>query len=362
MSIPKRVLSIGIRAVSRHHSRSMTASPPLLKVLHVGVANRGRWPLVHATPAAGFAPHALCDPDPAALAAARELTGLPEEACFPSLDEALARSGADCAIICAPTRHHVPMTIRAVEAGLAVLVEKGMAPDWASAQALAAHVRARNAKVAVAQNYRYNPVEQAIRRALRDPASPVGPGRVHQVSYSQQRVRPHPRTLDYPFASVWDMSCHHFDNLLDWLGPMHSMTAHSWRAEWSAYTHDANTAAQIVFASGARVHYLHTHDAARATLDIELHGERGALFFRDDVLSFSERPCEQFGSRPTVTVEPGADHGLADLLRDFHAYATGGPEPGISVRHNLETMAACELMARSIREGRTVLREELDQS
>jgi predicted dehydrogenase len=53
-------------------------------------------------------------------------------------------------------------------------------------------------------------------------------------------------------------------------------------------------------------------------------------------------------------------HGERDVLRDFHAYVVGGVEPGISVQNNLETMAACEMMVRSITEGRTVKRSELN--
>lgn len=340
----------------------MNSSHPLLKVLHVGVANRGSWPLAHAKAATGFVSHALCDIGPEALASARDITGLPESACFTSLDEALEKSGADCVIICTPTQFHVEMAIRAVDAGLPVLVEKGMAPDWTSAQKLAAHVQARQAIVAVAQNYRYNPIEQTIWRALHDPSFEAFLGPVHQISYSQQRIRPKPGTLNYPFASVWDMSCHHFDNLMNWIGPIQSLTAHSWRAGWSAYAHDANTSAHIAFSNGTHVHYLHTHDAARSSLDIELHGEHGALFLRDNVLTFSARPIEQFGSRPQVAIKLDSNHALDNMLRDFHAYVSNGIEPGISVRNNLETMAACELMVRSITEHRTVSRVELDKT
>jgi len=37
-----------------------------------------------------------------------------------------------------------------------------------------------------------------------------------------------------------------------------------------------------------------------------------------------------------------------------------GVEPGVSVRNNLETLAACEMTVRSIERGRTIRREELD--
>jgi hypothetical protein len=55
-----------------------------------------------------------------------------------------------------------------------------------------------------------------------------------------------------------------------------------------------------------------------------------------------------------------AAQGEAGLLRDFYTYVQGGAEPGVSVRNNLETMAACEMMVRSITERRECFRKELD--
>jgi predicted dehydrogenase len=332
-----------------------------LKVLHVGVSNRGKWPLEKCDASSGFASHALCDVTEAALAEARTITGLPTSACFTSVDEAIARGGADCMIVCAPTILHVPLAKKAIAAGLPVLVEKGMAPTWADALELVRVVRSANAIVAVAQNYRYNPVERTIRAAIRDPDHSAHVGEVHLVQYAQNRVRPFVRTLSYPFASVWDMSCHHFDSLADWFGPIASMHAHAWGASWSAYEHPNNTAGHFTFANGTTCcHYLHTHDAARSSVDIQIHGSRGALVFDGSKLTFNERPLEQFGTRDIVDVPMVAAHGERDVLRDFHAYITDGIEPGISARNNLETMAACEMMVRSVTLGRTVTRSELD--
>jgi predicted dehydrogenase len=333
----------------------------VLRVLHIGVSNRGTWPLKNCKRATGFVPAALCDVTSAALEQARQQTGLDESACFTDADKAIAESDVDCVIVCTPTILHVPLAKKAIAAGLPVLVEKGMAPDWASATDLVRTARAKNAVVAVAQNYRYYGGEQTIRRAIQDASHPAFVGNVHLLTYTQQRVRPDPRTLTYPFASVWDMSCHHFDNLHSWLGPMKEMTAQSWRAEWSPYKHDNNTSAHIVFQNGTHVHYIHTHDAARSTLEIQVHGERGALFRREDQITFNARPLEQFGSRPIVEVVHEQAHGEADLLRDFYAYITEGIEPGISARKNLETMAACEMMVRSITEKRTCQRAELPE-
>jgi predicted dehydrogenase len=337
--------------------------PSLLRVLHVGVGNRGVWPLELCTPETGFVPAALCDVRESALADARQRTGLPASVCFKNYTEALAHTGPniDCVIICAPTIFHVPYASQAVEAGLPVLVEKGMGPDWVSAQALATITSDRSGRVCVAQNYRYNRLERTIRRAIVDPEHPAHVGQVHLVTYSHQRVRPEPRTLTYPFASVWDMSCHHFDNMAFWFGPIASMTAQSWSARWSAYQHDSNTSAHVKFENKVRGHYIHTHDAARGSLEIQIHGERGALVYTDAAgLTFNERPLEQFATRPEEKVALEEAHGEADLLRDFYTYVHKGIEPGVSVRHNLETMAACEMMVRSITERRECFRKELD--
>lgn len=338
-----------------------------LRVLHLGVGNRGLWPLQACAQASGYVSAALCDVDAQALTAARKATGLSEAQCFASPQQALDILGSqlDCAIICTPTRFHVFQSKLCLEAGLSVLVEKGMAPSWEAAQQLVAATQVARGRACVAQNYRFNTVEQTLRAALTQPDHPAHPGRVHQVTYSQQRVRPEPRTLDYPHASVWDMSCHHFDTLSFWFGKIVNTTAFAWRAPWSAYEHCSNTSAHIEYEDGLVVHYLHTHDAARACIGVEIHGERGCLRFcepteSDAAVTFSARPREQFGVRPLEAVTMLPTEGEADLLGDCHAYFTRGRQTGISVENNLETMAACEMMVRSIEQGRTVSRAELD--
>ncbi len=330
-----------------------------LRVLHVGVANRGTWPLRAVAKMGEFASGALCDLSAPAIEEARKITGLSESACYQDLDKAIAEAEVDCVVVCTPTRFHVPMAEKAIAAGLPVLVEKGMAPDWASAQRLARFVRERDGIACVAQNYRYSGDERTVRRAIHDPTYAHHVGPVHMVTYSHQRVRPFPRTLDYPFASIWDMSCHHIDNLLDWLGPVRSVTAHCWRAPWSAYEHGNNTTAHWVFQNGTHVHYIHTHDAARGVLDIQVHGERGALFVGGSRPTFNLRPREQLKDGVPEPVEPEPGLGEAGVMRDFGRYIREGVEPGISVRNNLETMAACEMMVRSIQLERTVSRHEL---
>lgn len=335
-------------------------SPRPLRVLLVGVGNRGRWPLEQCRRESGWEIVGLVDQDGHHLAAAREATSLPATVCFGRIEEALEAVRPDAAILCSPTVTHAPFTKAAVARGVAVLTEKGMASNWEEAVDLVRFVGEHRGIFAVAQNYRYDGVSSVVRDALRGGVD--GIPRLEDaflVDYVQHRVRPVPGMLTYPFASVWDMSCHHFDNLLDWLGPVAEVTAHAPRAPWSPYAHPANTSAFLRFASGVHVNYVHTHDAARGSLRLEIHARNGALVLRDGHAEFSVRPDVNFGETPASPIPIPAVCSEEAVLADFHDYVARGHEPGISGRRNLETMALCEMVVRSVRERRTILREEL---
>jgi predicted dehydrogenase len=331
-----------------------------LRVLLVGVGNRGRWPLEQCRPEAGWQIVGLVDQDEHHLAAALDATGLPGTVCFGRIEEALEAVRPDAAILCSPTVTHAPFAKAAVARGVAVLSEKGMASNWEEAVDLVRFVGENGGIFAVAQNYRYDGVSSVVRAALRGRVG--GIPRLEEpflVDYIQHRVRPVPGMLTYPFASVWDMSCHHFDNLLDWLGPVVEVTAHAPRAPWSPYVHPANTSAFLRFASGVEVNYVHTHDAARSSLRIEIHGRNGAFVLRDGHAEFSSRPDVNFGETPATPIPIPAVCSEEAVLADFHDYVALRLEPGISGRRNLETMALCEMVVRSVRERRSILREEL---
>src|SRR5207248_2183334 len=119
--------------------------------------------------------------------------------------------------------------------------------------------------------------ERAIRAMLADKNHAHHPGDVRIVDYVHHRYRPDPRTLNYPYALVWDMGCHHVDSLSCWLGPAKRVTARSWNTPWSKYQHDANIAAIIEYESGAVCNYVLTHTATFNEWRVILQGERGAL-------------------------------------------------------------------------------------
>ena len=342
-------------------SETSEISKSPLRTIHVGVGGRGWWPIEVMGADPKFAPVALVDFKPENLPAARAQLDLPESAVFPDLETALAGTDAEAVVICTPTRTHGALARQAFAAGRHVLVEKGMTLDWEEAKALVQAADEANVRFCVAQNYRYGANELAVTALLADTAHPHHPGRVEIVDYVHHRFRPEPRTLDYPFAMVWDMSCHHMDSLGCWLGPLRRATAHAYNTTWSRYAHDANIAAFLEYANGAVCHYILTHTATLSEWRVTLQGDRGALRLHDAPgVRFYPRPEQMLGAADPIPCDvpsqPRTEQGVADA---FYRYIVEGLEPGISGRNNLETLAACEMLVRSAREGRPVERGEL---
>ncbi|HEX2036064.1 MAG TPA: Gfo/Idh/MocA family oxidoreductase [Chloroflexota bacterium] len=330
-----------------------------LRVIHVGVGGRGRWPLEVVGQDPRLTSVALVDVVPEHLDQARAATGLPEAACFPSLQAALEGVAADALIVCTPTRTHAAFCRAGFGAGKHVLVEKGMTLDWAEARRLVEEAAAAGVAFCVAQNYRYMAEAQTLKRLLKGGTY----GTPHLIDFIHHRYRPEPRTLDYPFAMVWDMSCHHFDNLVFWFGPLARVTAVAHNAPWSAYAHDAGVSAILEFQSGMVCTYELTHQATINDYRLLVQTERGAL--RWDAphrqWGFTPRPERQFGpSGPSEAIE-SVPVGRSEqaVVDDWYAYITTGTEPGISGRRNLETLAVCEMVVRSATTRRPVERGDV---
>jgi predicted dehydrogenase len=330
-----------------------------VRTIHVGVGGRGNWPVELLTDDPRFQPVALVDVVSENLTWARERTGLPERVCFSDLDEALALVDADALVICTPTRTHARFCRAGFAAGKHVLVEKGMTLDWHEARSLVHEAREAGVCFCVSQNYRYNGEVRTLKQALDSGRY----GAPHLVDLIHHRHRPEPRTLDYPGAVVWDMSCHHFDNLVFLFGPVARATAVTHNAPWSPYAYDAGVSAILEFASGPVCTYETTHQAVITDYKWILQSERGTLrtlggsswewLPRGEIRQFAP-------AGPPEPVEPASprrsEQGVID---DWYRYIREGTEPGISGRHNLETLAVCEMVLRSAAQRRTVAREEL---
>jgi predicted dehydrogenase len=338
----------------------------ILRTVHVGVGGHGQWTIDVMGKDARFKPVAVVDSNGTAARTAQyrlEQMGHKRVPTFSGLTGALSQIEADALIICTPTKTHAEFSRMGFAANMHVLVEKGMTMDWEEAKSLVADADAAWVKFCVAQNYRYFACEQTIAYILGKPDHPFYPGTVRIVDYVHHRYRPEPRSLDYPFAMVWDMSCHHVDSLSCWLGPAKRVTARSYCAPWTQYIHDPNIWAFVEYQGGAVCNYVLTHDATMYQWRVALQGERGALVLTDhDKLRFYPKPPQQLASSEAQSVE--CDMMVCGspeecIVDDFVRYVVEDVEPGISGKKNLQTMAMCEALVRSAKSQKPVELAEL---
>ena len=323
-----------------------------LKSIHVGTGGRGTWPIDVVTADSNWEPVALVDVNEDFLQNAREKTGLRESACFSSLEEAAKAVDADAALICTPTETHAPFARMGFAAGLHVLVEKGMTTDFALAKQLVKDGEESGVKFCVAQNYRYQPLQQTIKGILDEGACGV-PAIVDLIHH---RYRPNPRTLNYLNAMIWDMSCHHFDNLNFWFGPVKTVTARTFNAPWSRYPYDSGVYAILEYENGMICNYGLTHCAQNSSYHLLMQMDKGTLRAYDvEGIEFQSRG----GSEPE-TIEPlslpRSEQLVLDALRE---YIRDGVEPGISGRNNLQTLALCQATCDAATTGTAVMVADL---
>ncbi len=329
-----------------------------IRTIHVGVGRRGRWPLEVLGADSRFQPVALVDVAAELLTEAQAVTGLGDSVSFTRLEDALATVPADAVIICTPTAYHGPCARLAFAAGKHVLVEKGMTTNWEDAVALVAEAESAGVRFCVSQNYRYRPEVQTLKAAI----ASGDYGTPHLIDLVHHRYRPTPRTLDYHFAMVWDMSVHHLDNLVFCFGPVAEVTARSFTAPWSQYPHDAGISGVLGFAGGAVATYAMSHIASFNNYRFVVQSAEGVLDWDGENWQWQETPQADFGkAQPPQTVPhaPCPARSEQGVIDGFYRYIADGIEPGISGHNNLEVLRACEMLCRSSQEQRTVRSAEV---
>jgi len=128
-----------------------------------GVAGYGWVARDYVVPAILAAPNArlvaVCDPDPAARAAADRLPGA---LVWAELAQMLAQREVEAVYVAAPNHLHRPLVEAAATAGKHVLCEKPMANSLADAEAMAAACRAAGVRYATAFDQRFHPAHRAV--------------------------------------------------------------------------------------------------------------------------------------------------------------------------------------------------------
>jgi UDP-N-acetyl-2-amino-2-deoxyglucuronate dehydrogenase len=171
---------------------------------------------------------AVCDIDPAALAAAVERTGAPG---FASLTALLAGSSPDVVILATPSGLHAEQAIVVAAAGCHVMTEKPMATRWQDGKRMVAACDHAGVHLFVVKQNRRNATLQLLKRAVAAGRF----GRIYMVNINVFWSRPQSYYESSPWRGTWEFDggafmnqASHYVDLLDWLvGPVESVQAYT---------------------------------------------------------------------------------------------------------------------------------------
>ena len=327
----------------------------------VGTGSRGRDWLREVKAAPPFEVVACVDPDEQALRHAAHQFQIPATQQFTNLQTAIANVSCQAAIVATPADEHVEPCRTALNAGLAVIVEKPFALRLREARDLVALAERRNLSLLVAQNYRYLRSFRTVRRLINDDRL----GAIRAVTCQYFRP-PHDlaRSLErLPHCILYAMGVHHLDALRYVLGQeVVNVVAESETTLPESNLRGASFRAMLRFESGTRAIYSASYESSGhqffergQEFYARFTGERGTLhvFHRWLIL------CEN-GKLPRL-VRRGRREQTEEqmLLRQFERAILAGEPTEISARDNLQTMAILEACARSATEQRWINPQEL---
>jgi predicted dehydrogenase len=199
-------------------------------------------------------PVGYVDPDRDALGRVGAALGVLPELCFPSLADALARTGCDAVLASLPTAFHVPVARAALEAGKHVIVEKPFAPTLEGAAGLVRLAEERGLTLMVSQNYRHYPASIAAADLVASGA--LGRPLEVAVDFRRNALVEGYRYWDIPDPLLADMSIHHFDLMRFVLGlEPAEVSCRTWNHAGSPFSADPCGAATILFEGGVAVSY-----------------------------------------------------------------------------------------------------------
>jgi UDP-N-acetyl-2-amino-2-deoxyglucuronate dehydrogenase len=275
----------------------------------------------------------VCDTDADRAAAAAGRYGVPAFACHRDL---LDRVRPDVVHVCTPHHQHAQVAIDALDAGVAVLLEKPVAHTLAEADRVVAAAR-RNpgVKVGVCLQNRYNATTQAARALLESGTLGAVRGGSATVLWHRDpayyAARPwRGRVRDSGGGVLINQAIHTLD-LMEWLlGDVADARGHSGRYTVDGVVDVEDTAhAVLAHAGGARsVVFATIANVVDSPVTIEIVTERAALLIRGDLtVTHADGRVETVAERRAATGGRsywGASH--AQLIADFYR-SLPDPEP-----------------------------------
>jgi predicted dehydrogenase len=287
----------------------MASSDPRVGILGYGIGGqRFHAPLTAATP--GLALSMIVTGNPQRAEHAR--AGYPGTEIVPDADALFARiDELDLVVVSTPNRTHVPLALRAIEAGTPVVVDKPFAPTVAQAQRVVDAAQAAGVGLTVFQNRRFDSDFLTVRKLIS--SGRLGP--VFRFESRYDRWVPKPKDNWREFGDpaeagglLYDLGAHIIDQALQLFGPVAQVYAELDRRRPGVQVDD-DTFVALHHVNGVRSHVWTSTLAATRNPRFRVLGEHGTFTkFGLDV----QEPQVIAGMRPGEPgwgVEPEADRG-----------------------------------------------------
>lgn len=314
---------------------------------------------------------AIVDPSPAAVEIAAR-AGVPLHR---SLDELIAHDRPDGVILATPNHLHVPQALQCIDAGLAVLLEKPVAPTVAEAQTLVDAADAAGARILIGHHRAHSPIMAKARQVVESGQL----GRLVAVMGSATFFKPDRYFADGPWRSqigggpILINLIHEIHNLRMLCGEVIAVQAFASNAVRGFVVEDT-VAINLRFASGALGTFMLSDTAACARSWEQTSQENKAY------PSYADEDCYVIAgthgslSVPTMrlkTYPRAADRswwkdfevGTVGMVRDdplkhqiehFGALIRGEATPLVSARDGLQNLRITEAIAQASRTGQMV--------
>jgi predicted dehydrogenase len=266
-----------------------------------------------------------------------------------SAEDLWARAGElDAVVIASPNRFHVPLAMSALDAGLAVVVDKPLAATAGDARRVIDEARRRNLLLTVFHNRRWDGDFLTLRKLIAGGAL----GDVWRFESRFERWRPVPREgwrergePDEAGGLLYDLGTHLIDQALVLFGPVTDVYAELERRRPGVAVDD-DTFVALTHASGVRSHVWMSATAAQSGPRFRALGSRAAytkygMDVQEDALRAGARPghpgwgedaADRFGllgagdAVDTVPTERGA---YEDFYRAFARSLRDGTPPPV---------------------------------
>jgi len=195
------------------------------------------------------------------------------------VEEMLEREQPDIVVISLPNQHHFDATLKVIQAGYPLIVEKPLVFEMDQANTLIDEAASRDLFFAIDFNHRYARPVQMARAAIQE-------GRLGDVVFATWRFGGEGHS-DHPHANLIETQCHGFDTLEYLCGPIQSVSAEMTDMTGKGFS---TIVLSLRFENGAVGSLIGSYDSSYAYWDthrLEVNGTSGRILIDDTVRAYS---------------------------------------------------------------------------